>query len=89
MIYSTAEAVPLPVYGERTCIYILLRELSCDQSCDQSYDYISADQWDEEYVLFLLDCIESPPEEDEEDQVPDAFLNMILSFNQHFQGVCL
>ena len=45
------------------------------------------DQWDEEYVLFLLDCIESPPEEDEEEQVPDAFLNMILSFNQHFKGV--
>ena len=45
-----------------------------------------ADQWDEEYVLFLLDCIESPSEEDVEEQVPDAFLNMILSFNQHFTG---
>ena len=37
-------------------------------------------------MLFLLDCIESPPEEDVEEQVPDAFLNMILSFNQHFTG---
>ena len=46
----------------------------------------TADQWDDEYVLFLLDCIERPPEEDEEDQIPDAFLNMILSFNQHFTG---
>ena len=49
----------------------------------------STDQWSEEYVLFLLDCIESPPEEDDEEQVPDAFLNMILSFNQHFRGVCV
>ena len=39
--------------------------------------------------MFLLDCIERPPEEDEEEQVPDAFLNMILSFNQHFKGVCI
>ena len=37
-------------------------------------------------MLFLLDSIESPPEEDVEEQVPDAFLNMILSFNQHFTG---
>ena len=37
-------------------------------------------------MLFLLDCIENPPEEDEEEQVADAFLNMILSFNQHFKG---
>ena len=44
------------------------------------------DQWSEEYVLFLLDTIENPPDEDEEEQIPDAFLNMILSFNQHFQG---
>ena len=33
-----------------------------------------------------MDTIESPPEEDEEDQIPDTFLNVILSFNQHFQG---
>ena len=49
---------------------------------------LPADQWDEEYLLFLLDCIERPPVEDEEEQVPDAFLNMILSFNQHFKGMC-
>ena len=36
------------------------------------------------YVMFLLDSIENPPSEDYEDQVPDAFLNMVLAFNQHF-----
>ena len=59
--------------------------LSHDQSHDIVY-CLSVDQWSEEYVLFLLDCIENPPEEDEEEQVADAFLNMILSFNQHFKG---
>ena len=43
------------------------------------------DQWSEEYVLFLLDTVESPPEEDVEEQISDAFVNIILSFNQHFQ----
>lgn len=33
-----------------------------------------------------MDTIESPPEEDTRDQIPDAFLNVILSFNQHFTG---
>lgn len=33
-----------------------------------------------------MDTIESPPEEDTHDQIPDAFLNVILSFNQHFTG---
>ena len=35
-------------------------------------------------MIFLLDTIESPPEEDDEEQLPDAFLNMVLAFNQHF-----
>ena len=33
-----------------------------------------------------MDTIESPLREDEEEQIPDAFLNVILSFNQHFTG---
>ena len=33
-----------------------------------------------------MDTIEAPPDEDTEDQIPDAFLNVILSFNQHFTG---
>ena len=45
------------------------------------------DQWSDEYVRFLLETVEDPPMEDEEEQIPDAFLNMILSFNQHFPGM--
>ncbi|XP_003384974.1 PREDICTED: NCK-interacting protein with SH3 domain-like [Amphimedon queenslandica] len=43
------------------------------------------DQWSAEFVKFLLDNIEDPPESDVNDELPDAFLNMILSFNQHFE----
>ena len=37
-----------------------------------------------DYIMFLLDSIESPPSDDYEEQLPDAFLNMVLAFNQHF-----
>lgn len=37
-----------------------------------------------EYIKFLLDTIETPPPDDVEEQLPDAFLNMVLAFNQHF-----
>ena len=50
---------------------------------------LCVDQWSEDYVLFLLETIENPLLEDEEERVPDAFLNMILAFNQHFPGVCV
>lgn len=42
------------------------------------------DQWDVDYVLFLLDTIEAPPPQDLEEELPDSFVNMILAFNQHF-----
>ena len=45
---------------------------------------IRTDQWDEDYVLFLMEKIEDPPGEDIEDQLPDSFVNMLLAFNQHF-----
>lgn len=45
---------------------------------------MTPDQWDVDYVLFLMDTIEDPPPEDVEEQLPDAFLNMVLAFNQHF-----
>ena len=46
----------------------------------------SPDQWNKDYILFLLDSIELPPPSDRQEVLPDAFMNVILSFNQHFQG---
>ena len=43
------------------------------------------DQWNVDFVKFLLDNIEDPPDSDTEDELPDVFLNVILSFNQHFE----
>lgn len=33
-----------------------------------------------------MDTIENPPNEDVDDSLPDAFINVVLSFNQHFTG---
>jgi hypothetical protein len=43
------------------------------------------DQWNLDYVMFILDTIEDPPDSDVEDEIPDVFLNVLLSFNQHFE----
>ncbi|KAK2587861.1 hypothetical protein KPH14_003958 [Odynerus spinipes] len=37
-----------------------------------------------EFVSFLLDLIENPPDSDLEDQIPDLFVNLILSYNLQF-----
>jgi len=44
------------------------------------------DQFDVEYVTFLLDTIESSAADDSMEDVADGFLNLLLSFNQHFSG---
>ena len=43
-----------------------------------------SDQWSEDFVLYLMETIEEPPDEDLEDQLPDSFVNLLLAFNQHF-----
>nr|XP_018904416.1 PREDICTED: NCK-interacting protein with SH3 domain [Bemisia tabaci] len=39
-----------------------------------------------EFVTFLLSLIESPPETDIEEQIPDVFLTLILSYNLQFSA---
>ena len=87
MIFSTADDIPLSVYGEslpspHPPSFSPLSPPSLTPSLPPSL----TDQWTVDYVLFLMDTVEAPPEEDEEEQVADAFLNVILSYNQHFKG---
>eukprot|EP00118_Oscarella_pearsei_P015869 m.146815 g.146815 ORF g.146815 m.146815 type:complete len:700 (+) comp38454_c1_seq4:14-2113(+) len=42
------------------------------------------DHWSLTFVEFLFENIESPPDCDVEEQIPDSFTNMILSYNLHF-----
>ncbi|XP_020288455.1 NCK-interacting protein with SH3 domain isoform X2 [Pseudomyrmex gracilis] len=37
-----------------------------------------------DFISFLLDLIETPPDTDLEDQIPDLFVNLILSYNLQF-----
>ncbi|XP_022081462.1 NCK-interacting protein with SH3 domain-like [Acanthaster planci] len=46
--------------------------------------YTHYDQLNEEFVSYLLNNIEDPPPEDESEQVPDLFVNLVLAFNLHF-----
>ncbi|KAL7305713.1 hypothetical protein TKK_0001967 [Trichogramma kaykai] len=42
------------------------------------------DQLGSEFISFLLDLIENPPDTDLDDQIPDLFINLILSYNLQF-----
>jgi hypothetical protein len=35
-------------------------------------------------VSFLFDLIESPPDNDVEEQIPDLFVNLVLAYNLQF-----
>lgn len=37
------------------------------------------------FIQFLLESVEHPPETDDNDQVPDLYVNLILAFNLHFE----
>jgi hypothetical protein len=37
-----------------------------------------------DFVSFLFDLIENPPDTDVEEQIPDLFLNLILAYNLQF-----
>ncbi|XP_038068583.1 NCK-interacting protein with SH3 domain-like isoform X2 [Patiria miniata] len=53
-------------------------------SSGQPLPYTHYDQLNEEFVSFLLNNIEDPPPEDESEQIPDLFVNLVLAFNLHF-----
>ena len=47
---------------------------------------VHIDQWSTDFITEVLEMIEDPPSCDTDDQVPDALVNVVLSFNQHFTG---
>lgn len=48
---------------------------------------LCVDQFSLEYVTFLLDTIESSAADASMEDIADGFLNLLLSFNQHFGGM--
>lgn len=49
-----------------------------------SYEIYFTEQLGPDFISFLLDLIETPPDTDLEDQIPDLFINLILSYNLQF-----
>lgn len=43
-----------------------------------------AEQLGPDFIAFILDLIENPPDMDLEDQISDLFVNLILSYNLQF-----
>ena len=39
-----------------------------------------------EFISFLLNLTENPPDTDLDDQIPDLFVNLILSYNLQFHN---
>lgn len=39
-----------------------------------------------DFIKFLFESIENPPDTDLEDQIPDLFINLILSYNLQFSS---
>lgn len=48
------------------------------------FDTYISDLLGTSFLNFLLDMIEEPPVMDEEDQIPELFVNLILSYNLQF-----
>lgn len=46
----------------------------------------SKDQLGEDFVSFLLDFIEDPPDDEDAEQLPDLFVKVLLAYSLHFQG---
>lgn len=49
-----------------------------------SSNFIITEQLGSDFITFILDLIENPPDMDLEDQIPDLFVNLILSYNLQF-----
>ncbi|XP_065184608.1 NCK-interacting protein with SH3 domain-like [Sycon ciliatum] len=43
--------------------------------------------WNTDFMLFLLDLVENPLEEDEEERLLDCVLGLVLGFNYHFLDI--
>lgn len=39
-----------------------------------------------DFIEFLFELIENPPDNDLDDQIPDLFVNLILSYNLQFMA---
>lgn len=67
------------------CIFIPLLPLSfLFVTKYNSSNFIITEQLGPDFITFILDLIENPPDMDLEDQIPDLFVNLILSYNLQF-----
>lgn len=66
------------------CIFILLLPLFFLFDTKYNSPNFITEQLGPDFITFILDLIENPPDMDLEDQIPDLFVNLILSYNLQF-----
>ncbi|XP_033109564.1 NCK-interacting protein with SH3 domain-like [Anneissia japonica] len=67
---------------QKLCFSALVLTMLLSQG--ESVPYTHYDQLNVEFVKYLLSSIENPPINDEDEQIPDLFVNVILAFNLQF-----
>ncbi|XP_071960516.1 NCK-interacting protein with SH3 domain-like [Antedon mediterranea] len=68
---------------QKLCFSALVLTMLFSQG--ESIPYTHYDQLNVEFVNYLLNSIENPPVNDEDEQTPDLFVNVILAFNLQFR----
>lgn len=85
MIFSMGEQVPYHHYGVSTVAQIKNNELTIWMRSDWWCPFLS-EHLNAAFVEFLLGVVEVGLPSDPTEQLPDTFLNLVLSFNLHHTG---
>ena len=81
MIFSMGEALPVQHYRESCFTYFPTKNPRHFVFRDSYYFCLFAEQINDKFVDFLLDNIEN----NDHEQIPDLFVNLILAFNLHYE----
>ena len=85
MIFSSGEAIPYQHYGNENNGSLIDHLISIAHS--NYYLQLITEYLNKQFVEYLVNTVEDPPcSADDEESVVNAFVTLILSFNQHFQG---
>ena len=86
MIFSMGEAIPVQHYGKSHTLCVL-KKISSKTLPFLSFTFLLkvifsvAEQLNKKFIDFLLDNIEN----NDHEQIPDLFVNLILAFNLHYE----
>ncbi|XP_048510850.1 NCK-interacting protein with SH3 domain isoform X3 [Athalia rosae] len=85
MIFSMGEPMPVTHLGEMNNLDSSIENSRHALKYQPHYHLlVITEQLGTDFIAFLLDLIENPPDTDMDDQIPELFLNLVLSYNLQF-----